>query len=279
MGRRSRSTTEPVDSGEATLAPDPDRSTCWTLSVDGFPQSYVDTENPRNLRFRYMRRLADVVDAAAPPGRPVDILHLGGGALTLPRYVAATRPGSRQRVVEKDAALTDLVRRVLPLPRGANVRVRAADARTAVEATGDARFDLVIADVYSAARVPASLGTVEAATQVARVLRPHGWYAVNLADGRGLAYTRGQIATLRKVFTQTCLMAEPGALKGRYFANLVAVAGAALPLAVLAKEAAKDQFPASLLSGVDLDRFTGGARPVSDAHARASPVPPATLFP
>jgi spermidine synthase len=225
-----------------------------------------------------MRRLADVVDAAGPPGRPIDILHLGGGALTLPRYVAATRPGSAQRVVEKDAALTDLVRRVLPLPRGANVRVRAADARTAVEATGDARFDLVIGDVYSGARVPASLGTVEAATQVARVLRPHGWYAVNLADGRDLAYTRGQIATLRSVFPEACLIAEPGVLKGRYFANLVAVAGPALPLAALAKEAARDQFPASLLSGVDLDRFVSGARPVTDADARESPTPPADMF-
>jgi spermidine synthase len=278
MGRRSRNTTERVDSGEATLAPDPDRSTGWTLSVDGLPQSYVDTEDPRNLRYRYMRRLADVVDAAAAPGRPVDILHLGGGALTLPRYVAATRPGSPQRVVEKDAALTDLVRRVLPLPRGANIRVRAADARTAVEATADARFDLVIADVFSAARVPASLGTVEAATQIARVLRPHGWYAANLADGRDLAYTRGQIATLRSVFPEACLIAEPGALKGRYFANLVAVAGTALPLAALAKEAARDQFPASLLSGADLDRFVAGARPVTDAEARQSPVPPAALF-
>jgi spermidine synthase len=278
MGRRSRNTTERVDSGEATLAPDPDRSTCWTLSVDGLPQSYVDTEDPRNLRYRYMRRLADVVDAVAPPGRPVDILHLGGGALTLPRYVAATRPGSPQRVVEKDAALTDLVRRVLPLPRGANVRVRAADARTAVEATADARFDLVIADVYSAARVPANLGTVEAATHVARVLRPHGWYAVNLADGRDLAYTRGQVATLRSAFPEVCLIAEPGVFKGRYFANLVAVAGPALPLAALAKEAAKDQFPATLLSGADLDRFVAGARPVTDAAARESPAPPSTLF-
>lgn len=278
MARRSRNITEQVDSGAATLAPDPDRSTCWTLSVDGLPQSYVDTEDPRTLRYRYMRRLADVVDAAAPPGRPVDILHLGGGALTLPRYVAATRPGSPQRVVEKDAALTDLVRRVLPLPRGANVRVRAADARTAVEATAGARFDLVIADVYSAARIPASLGTVEAATEIARVLRPPGWYAVNLADGRDLAYTRSQIATLRKVFPETCLIAEPGVLKGRYFANLVAVAGPALPLAALAKEAGRDQFPASLLSGADLDRFVAGARPVTDADARKSPKPPSTLF-
>jgi hypothetical protein len=277
MGRRTRHSpgvTERVDSGAATLAPDPDHPACWTLAVDGLPQSCVDTENPRNLRYRYMRRLADVVDAVAPK----DILHLGGGALTLPRYVAATRPGTQQRVVEKDGALTDLVRRVLPLPRGANVRVRAADARAAVEATADARFDLVVADVYAAARVPASLGTVEAATQIARVLRPLGFYAANLADGRDLAYTRGQMATLKRVFPDLCLIAEPGVLKGRYFGNLVAVAGPGLPLGTLAAEAARDQFPCRLLHGADLDRFIAGARPVTDADARESPQPPASLF-
>lgn len=277
MGRRTRNApgvTEPVDSGEATLAPDPDHPACWTLAVNGLPQSYVDTENPRNLRYRYMRRLADVVDASAPN----DVLHLGGGALTLPRYVVATRPAAQQRVVEKDAALTDLVRRVLPLPRGARVRVRAADARAAVEATGDARFDLVIADVYSKARIPASLGTVEAATQIARVLRPGGWFATNLADGRDLAYTRGQVATLKRVFADLCLIAEPGVLKGRYFGNLVAVAGSDLPLRALAAEGARDQFPCRLLHGTDLDNFIAGARPVTDADARESPAPPAGLF-
>lgn len=277
MGRRTRNSpgvTGPVDSGEATLAPDPDHPACWTLAVNGLPQSYVDTGNPRNLRYRYMRRLADVVDAAAPN----DILHLGGGALTLPRYVAATRPGTTQRVVEKDAALTDLVRRVLPLPRGAHVRVRAADARAAVEATADARFDLVVADVYSAARIPASLGTVEAATQIARVLRPHGWYATNLADGRDLAYTRSQVATLKQVFPDLCLIAEPGVLKGRYFGNLVAVAGPGLPITALAAEAARDQFPCRLLHGADLGNFIAGARPLTDSDARESPAPPASLF-
>jgi spermidine synthase len=48
----------------------------------------------------------------------VHALHLGGGALTLPRYLAHTRPGSRQLVAEVDDALTDLVREHLPLPPG-----------------------------------------------------------------------------------------------------------------------------------------------------------------
>src|SRR5439155_17757588 len=134
------------------LIPDADRPGGWTLFVDGVPQSYVDTTDPTHLEFEYMRRLASVADAAGPPGAPLRVLHLGGGALTLPRYVAATRPGSRQRVVEHDGPLVELVRRELPWDRRASLRVRVGDAREVVAATPDAAYDLVVADVFAGAR-------------------------------------------------------------------------------------------------------------------------------
>ncbi|GIH16480.1 spermidine synthase [Rugosimonospora africana] len=279
MGRRGAAgISEQVDFGTAELVPDGDRPGGWTLLIDGVQHSYVDAEDPRYLEFEYVRRLASVVDVAALPGKPLRVLHLGGGALTLPRYVAATRPGSVQRAVERDGALTALVRRVLPLPRGADLRVRVADAREAVEGSGPARHDLVVADVYGGTQMPARFASVEFAEAVCRVLRPGGWYAVNLADAAPLAFSRGQVATLRAVFDDVCLMAEPGVLRGRRFGNLVLVAGAGLPVAALARSAATEAFPARLLHGADLDRFSSGAQPVTDATAVASPAPPRDLF-
>ena len=117
-----------VAGGTAELLADADRDGSWMLLVDGTPQSHVDLEDPTHLEFEYVRRMGHVLDLAAEPRAPLDVLHLGGGALTLVRYVAATRPGSRQRVVEFDQPLTDLVREYLPLPRGARVRVRACEA-------------------------------------------------------------------------------------------------------------------------------------------------------
>jgi spermidine synthase len=233
------------------------------------------------LEFEYVRRLASVVDAAAPPGEPLRVLHLGGGALTLPRYVAATRPGSPQWVVERDAALIALVRRELPLPRGAPIRVRAEDARVAVAGAGAGRYDLILADVYGGARIPGRLSTLEFAGEVRRVLRPDGLYAANIADGPPLPYARAQVATLRAVFPAVCLAAEASVLKGRRFGNLVLVAAGAeatLPVAQLARAAAGDPFPARVSSGAELDRFVAGARAVTDATAVDSPEPPAGLF-
>src|SRR6202011_3547289 len=138
----------------AELVTDPDRPGGRTLLLDGTPQSHVDLDDPAHIVFEYVRRLAHVVDLA-PPG-PLRVLHLGGGALTLPRYVAATRPGSGQQVVEIDGALLRLVRERLPLGRDARVRVRTGDARDVLARTHPCAFDLVVVDVFAGGSMPAS---------------------------------------------------------------------------------------------------------------------------
>jgi spermidine synthase len=268
-----------VAGGTAELLADADRDGSWMLLVDGTPQSHVDLEDPTHLEFEYVRRIGHVLDLAAQPSAPLDVLHLGGGALTLVRYVGATRPGSRQRVVEFDQPLTDLVREYLPLPRGARVRVRADDARAGLAAHRPASADVVICDVFAGARTPAHLTSTEFAAEVHRVLRPDGVYAANVADGPPLKFARAQVATLRSVFRHVCLLAEPGTLRGRRFGNLVAVASdAELPIEGLLRACARDPMPSRVVYGVDLDRFAGTARPVRDADAVDSPEPPDGVF-
>lgn len=268
-----------VAGGTAELLADADRDGSWVLMVDGTPQSHVDLADPTHLEFEYVRRMGHVLDLAAPPGTPLDVVHLGGGALTLPRYLAATRPGSKQRVVEIDQALTDLVRDLLPLPRGARVRVREGDARAALGTLHPGSADVVVTDVFAGARTPAHLTTVEFAREVARVLRPGGTYVANVADGPPLRYARGQVATLRAVFGSVCLLAEPGTMRGRRFGNLVAVASdGELPLAGLTRACARDPMPSRVVDGADLERFAGKAQPVTDDGAQPSPEPPAGVF-
>lgn len=270
---------EPVVHGVATLRPDPDRPGAWTLLVDDVPQSHVDLRDPRHLEFEYVRRLASVIDAAAPAAAPLRVLHLGGGAYTLPRYVQATRPGSGQLVVERDAALVELIGRVLPTDT--DIRVLVDDARAAVQSLPDDSFDLVIADVYQADRMPSSLASVEFAAQVARVLRPSGRYAANITDLPALAFARVQAATLRTVFADVCVIAEPGLLHGRRRGNVVLVAArepGGLPLPALADAARRDPFPARVVHGAELAAFTSGSRAATDETAQGSPAVPRDYF-
>ncbi|GAA3934942.1 fused MFS/spermidine synthase [Streptomyces gulbargensis] len=268
-----------VDQGTARLMPDVDRDRAWLLTVDGAPQSYVDLDAPDHLEFEYARRLGHLVDTLAGEGAPLDVLHLGGGGLTLPRYVAVTRPGSRQDVVEADRGLLDLVAEHLPLPAGSGITVHAADARAWLESAPAASADLVVGDVFGGSRVPAHLTSVEYARHVRRVLRPGGVYAANLADGSPFAFLRSQLATFARVFPELALIAEPGVLRGRRFGNAVLVASdRAVDTARLTRRTAADAFPARVEHGPALARFTGGAAPVTDAGAVPSPAPPDGAF-
>ena len=275
--RRSERRAEAVASGLAELVPDPDRPTAWTLLLDGAPQSHVDLADPTHLEFEYVRRMAAAIDLVAPAGQPLRVLHLGGGALTLPRYVAATRPGSAQRVVEIDGPLVDLVRRALPWDPRSKLRVRVADAREAVAGMRAAGYDVVVLDVFAGARTPAHLTSVEFIRAVARVLAPAGWLVANVADGPPLRYARAQVATIRAVLPEACLVADAAVLRGRRFGNVVVLAGRTPPpVDALTRRAAGDWFPGRLET--DLDRFAAGASPVTDVDAIPSPAPPEGLF-
>ena len=270
---------EPVDGGLAQLLPDRDRARAWTLLIDGAPQSHVDLDDPAHLSFEYQRRLGHVIDLAAPAGRPLHVVHLGGGAFTLARYVAATRPRSTQQVVERDGALVLLVRRELPLDPGARIRVRSLDARDGLAKVPDGWADLVIADVFSGARTPAHLTSTEFLDEVRRALKPGGSYAANVADGPPLAHLRGQIATAAARFGELALVADAAVLRGKRFGNAVLVASdVPLPIAELTRRAASDPHPARVEHGRTLTDFTGGAPPVTDAAAVASPAPPPSVF-
>jgi spermidine synthase len=251
------------------------------LLVDGVPQSHVDLDDPRHLELEYVRRIGHVVDLGWPAGDPLAVLHLGAGAMTLARYVAATRPGSSQLAVESDQEIADLVRQRLPLSRqaGSHLTVQIADARAALKAQQPGSFDLVIADVFAGAITPAHLTSAEFTAAVARALAGDGVFAVNIGDGPPLLHARRRVAAIQEVFTRCCLIAEPGVLYNRRYGNLVAVAAdRELPLTSLTRRAAADPFPARVLSRAELDVFVGDALPLTDDSTEPSPPPPPEIF-
>lgn len=252
------------------------------LLIDGTPQSHVNRRDPSDLFFEYVRRIGHVIDLFRPEGRPISALHLGGGAFTLPRYIEATRPGSRQQVIELEGRLVDLIREAAPLPRRASIRVRRGDAREVLGRLPDGMrgsMDLVVVDIFSGSRIPAHVSSREFYALILPVLAPDGLVVVNVADGRGQAFTRGQAATLAELFRTVAAIAEPQVLKGRRFGNVVLVAtNGDADLDWLPRFLAGGPHPARLLTGDDLRDFIGGAAPVTDESAVASPAPNPDLF-
>ena len=266
----------------ATIEPDPYQDGAYILDVDGTPQSHVFLEHPDELFFEYVRRIGHVIDSLAPEGEPITAVHLGGGALTLPRYVAATRPGSRQQVVELEQDLIDFVREHLPIQRDASIRIRYGDAREVLGKLPNGlhgSVDLVVIDIYSGARTPAHVTTLEFFTEVSRLLSPTGVIVINAADGPGLAFVRSEAATLRTVVPHVIAFAEAQVLKGRRFGNVVLVGGNRTDLIEwMPRLMAGGPHPARVLADSEMKTFIANAPIVTDATAVDSPTPNKTIF-
>ncbi|MFT4164833.1 MAG: fused MFS/spermidine synthase [Microlunatus sp.] len=270
----SREIVVETGSQTVTLVEDSAQPSAFLVRIGDTDQSYVDLADPLRLEFDYVQRIADVIDEIAPDGDRLRIVHVGGAALTLPRYVTATRPSSAQIVLEPDEELTSLVREQLPLPRRSGIKVRAVDGRSGIAAMRDDFADLVIVDAFAGARVPPELTTIEFLTDVRRVVGSTGVLVINVTDQGRLDYSKRVLAGVASVFGHAIYGAEPATLKGRRFGNVIITGSdAPLPEAALTRRAAGSMFPYRIVTGAQQRRFLGGATPFTDADAESSPDP------
>lgn len=249
----------------ARLEEDPSRPSGRLLFLGGIECSYVDLADPRHLEFSYIRRIADLVDMFRPARAPIDAVHIGGGGCTLPRYIAATRPRSRQVVYEKDAGLVELIRKYLGLRTSPTLRVRIGDARQRLAERPAGSVDLLVGDAFDGVVVPPHLATLEFGAEVSRVLRPDGVYALNIIDCPPLRVSRTAAATIMAGFEHVALVTSSDVLRERDAGNVVLLASPApLPMAALARAAGRGPQPDLLLERPDIAAFARDAKPLRD---------------
>lgn len=259
--------------GGAEIVPT-ERHSALVLRLDGQAQSYVDLDDPTFLAFDYVRRLGDVLDGFAEPGLPVRIVHVGGAGLTLPRYVAATRPRSAQVVLEPDEALTAMVRAELPLPPRSGIKVRPQDGRTGVAGLRTHSVDLVLVDAFADGRVPGDLVTAEFFADTGRVLAPGGLLLLNLSDRAPFTWTRRVLAGVLTTFGAASVHVEVATRRGRRAGNVLVVAGE--DAAVVDRVTAHLRTRPSdfeVVAGAQVGATFGGGRPFIDSDTEPSPRP------
>ncbi len=260
---------------ELRIVADRDRASAHTLVVDGTEQSYVDLDDPTRLEFDYVQRMADAIDGHGEPGQPLRCVHIGGAGMTLPRYVAATRPRSGQVVLEPDEEMTALVREQLPLPRHSGIKVRPVDGRSGVGAMRDDFADVVVLDAFDGARVPADLTTAEFFGELSRITTRDGLVLLNLADHAPFPYVRRAVRGVCDAFAQVMISAEPATLKGRRFGNVLVMASQSeLPWQALARKAASSPFPYRVLAHREVVDTFAAKTPFTDADSQQSPARP-----
>jgi spermidine synthase len=253
----------------ARVVPDPDRPSGRTLWLDRLRHSYVDLADPAHLQFSYARVMGDVIASVAPERQPIAALHIGGGGFSLPRYLAAVRPGSFSRVLELDPTLVRIARTELGLRTGSDLQVRIGDARLHLADEPAHRYDLVIGDAFGGQAVPWHLTTTEFIGEIKRTLQPGGVYAINLIDNPPLGFARAELATLRAVFDYVTLIAPSQQVHGAAGGNFILV-GSDEPLdveAIQRRNATRGDDDLVIWRDADLDAFIDGAPILTDDYA------------
>ncbi len=237
-----------------------------TLVLDGLRHSYVDLDEPAYLEFRYTQRIADVL--ALQPAGPLDVLHLGLGGGSVPRHLAAVRPGSRSTVLEVDPQIPEIGRDRLGLSDVPDLSVVVGDARTAIADQPAGAYDVVVGDAFGSLAVPWHLTTAEMVDEVRRVLRPGGVYVLNVIDFPPLDFVRAETATLRAAFDEVAVLAPRAAVAGEEGGNLVLVASdGPIDVAALADLAAARGEPGSVHGPGEAARFAGEVDVLTDDDA------------
>jgi hypothetical protein len=241
-----------------------DDATRKVLVLDDLRHSYVDTDDPTVLSFWYVRRLVDAIEAAPASD---DIVYLGGGALTIPRYVRATRPGTTQTVFEIDGELIEVVENQMGLDRNEPepIGIVVGDARLSLDDVADNSADIVIGDAFGSRSVPFHLATEEFIGEVERVLRPGGMYAANIIDGGGQRFLAAEAATLARVFDHVVVIRGRAVTDGFRGNSVIVASDTLLDPADFTEllDAAGD--PGAVV--VDFDAYIDGATILTDDFA------------
>jgi spermidine synthase len=241
----------------ATLEEDAFVPGAWVLQLGGAEQSHVNVDHPEEIFYEYLRRLANHVDEHGEPGKPLHVLHLGAGALTLARYIQRKRPGSVQVAVDLERELLDFVFDALPMENPRNLRTIIGDARQVLthELAGE-KFDIIVLDIFSGAGAPEHLTVPAFYAEMNSLLRPEGLVLVNVGDDPPFTFADSQIKAMSEIFA-TVMASAPTEIFSRKFPGNMVVAGtqSRLDLAMVDRLRASGPHPGTVLFGSDLDGF------------------------
>lgn len=242
----------------------------WILSIGGAEQSHVDLADPSRVFYEYLQRMSAACDLQRPSGQPVRALHLGAGALTLPRRLSAVRPGSEQVVIELARELPGFVLEHLPWPEAQPPQFLIGDAReqlTALREAGTAPFDLVVLDVFAGDDAPAHLRERSFYEEIAQSLVPDGALIVNVGDDPGLGFFREQAERMlaaqdgdgAPAFADVWCLCDASMLDGQRAGNLILLGSPSnLPRENLDSLRAAGPHPAAVLERMQLEDWLTG---------------------
>jgi spermidine synthase/MFS family permease len=194
------------------------------LVLDHLTHSYVDLNDPTYLGYKHEESQGELLQLARERNKGTSIatnlLVIGGGGYTFPRWVETLLPDVNVEVVEIDPGVTEIAHRKLGLRRDTKIRTINMDGRQYVaEKAPKGHYQLVVQDAVNDLSVPYHLLTKEYNEAVKSLLTPDGAYLLTLIDPLGTGKLwRAAAHTMRETFPNVYLLAPVGTgfdLEGR----------------------------------------------------------------
>ncbi|GAA3285751.1 fused MFS/spermidine synthase [Nesterenkonia halobia] len=245
------------------------------LSIDGAEQSHVEVADPDFLLHDYTVRESAVLRTAARDLVRADargqVLHLGAGALTLPRWLGHHAPGLEQTVVDVEPELVDFVLAHLPMePAPRSVVADAATVFADDGALAGERFDLVLVDLFNSSEAPEALTSTAFHRTTLGATADGGLLLMNLGDEPPMDFAAEQVrrvaealgplgAAADELWDRLLLTAPADVVAGEAEGNLVLAASPQAPFAEATVNAvwASGPHPGETLTGAALRDWAG----------------------
>lgn len=211
----------------------------WTLVIDGFYHSNLDLDGEPKLNFDYAKRVVCLADKLFLPGSPISILHIGGGALSIPRYLEATRSGAKQVVIEIEEDVVVFTQEHFPLASDTNIELVYADASDPKGALrgsqGPEQFDLIICDAYLGSLAGGPEQALRFYQDLHELLALDGVVVINAVDSleTQVEFACEHFNIVKKVFEDAAVVADVWDLENSRKTNILLVAGASNRIDVL----------------------------------------------
>jgi spermidine synthase len=187
-----------------------EQSAVRVLVLDHLVHSFVKLDDPTHLEYSYEKIYKDIVGYLSQTKPAMNVVFIGGGGYTFPRYMEAVYPKSNIEVIEIDPDVTRLNYEELGLSRNTRIVTHNMDGRMFFN-DGDAikgKYDLVMGDAFNDLSIPYHLTTLEFDQKVRESMKPDAFFMVNIIDNpqRG-DFLRPYVNTLKQVFPHVTVAA------------------------------------------------------------------------
>lgn len=160
-------------------------------------QGGIYLENPLKLYFEYCK--VSLVALAFLGREPRDMLFVGLGAGSLPRYLARYYPSARIDIAEVDSEVLDVARRYFFFRETDGMKVSISDGRSFLR-SAERSYDMIFLDAYQVSDIPYHLSTLEFLEEARERLGEEGVVVANVVGRERNMDFDSMVATYKRAY-------------------------------------------------------------------------------